>query len=221
MKHRAGQRRRGDSANSADYHRLFVIRVHELLKLGYDRLNPRNYAKSDEPSLTQALVQTMDDVLEDPPEAIEAWCDFFHVSDDPPENTKGLRGKRRKRVDVRVCSGQRPRRRFRFEAKRLNSPKSVTSYIGAAGLGCYLSEDYAAEDDEAGMLGYVQVDDESVWAARLKDCFANEPLRTRISGPGQWRPHNLTHGPSHTYHTVHQRDSGRNIGIFHTLLRFC
>ena len=35
----------GASENSEDYERQFVPRVHRLIKLGYDRLNPRQYAQ--------------------------------------------------------------------------------------------------------------------------------------------------------------------------------
>jgi hypothetical protein len=197
-----------------------VIRVHQLLKFGYDRLVSSDYSCTDEPSLTQVLVQSMDNVLIEPPSEIEDWSDFFHVSDDPPENTGGRTGKRRKRVDVRVSTGQRPRQHFRFEAKRLNSSASTAEYVGTEGLGCFVSDEYAAEDDDAGMLGYVQSNDEQIWAERLKDRITADSVRLRVTKDGHWKPHSLPGAHPHLYRTRHMRDSGREISILHTLLRF-
>ena len=78
-------------------------------------------------------------------------------------NVQGKLGKSRPRVDIefeRVVRGKRPR--LRFEAKRLNSATghTVAKYLGEEGLGCFLSGKYPMMHAEAGMLGYVQGEDE-------------------------------------------------------------
>ena len=70
-------------------------------------------------------------------------------------------GKYRKRADIRLDSAETsPRARFRFECKRLGRGYPAGRYLGAKGLGCFLRGDFACQDPRAGMLGYVQSDDE-------------------------------------------------------------
>jgi hypothetical protein len=38
--------------------------------------------------------------------------------------------------------------------------------LSAKGLGCFLSGSYAGTEQRGGMLGYVQSDDEHIWAAK-------------------------------------------------------
>lgn len=210
------------SENSVDYRKVFVVRVHQLLQLGYQRLHSRRYSQADEPSITGFLVSEMKAVLNDPPVRIQEWCDFFHVCDDPPENTGGRTGKRRKRVDMRIESGRRPRSEFRFEAKRLYNSNSAADYWGGDGIGCFLSGSYGPADPDVGMLGYVQSIDEVHWHKQLSAWVSKHSDSLSITEDGKWHladfpiagfTVNVTrHVRSHDASTVH---------VYHTLLRFC
>ena len=217
------------SDNCADYEELFVPRVHRLIKLGYDRLPAARYSSDEETAITGDLSQEIDAVLDSPP-ASEPWIRYFSVYDDPPVNQpkrrgkKRRRGKQRKRVDIRIDSSlTSPRARFRFECKRLSATShTAKDYLGEAGLGCFLRADYAAEDERAGMLGYVQTDDEQVWANSIQTELEESPAKYAVLPASPWRHAPVIDELPHTCRSGHRRGRGRKpIEIYHTLLRFC
>lgn len=218
--HRSGRR----SGNADEYDRLFVVQVHRLVKLGYDRLNPRQYVHEEEPAITGDLVESIDAVLDCP---TAKWMRFYCVHDDPPVNEPKRRGRARRkgrsrnRVDLRVDSSQvSPRSRFRFESKRLGKGYTARRYLGPDGLGRFLCGDYAREDDRAGMLGYVQFENEQTWADRLGHKLLESPDEFGLRSPMQHRA--VIQELHHTYRSTHGRGKGRQqIEIYHTLLRFC
>jgi hypothetical protein len=204
-----------------------IPRVHRLVRLGYDRLNPRRYIADEETAITGDLAEVIAAILESP---TASWMRFYSIYDDPPENQpkrrgqSRRRGKSRRRVDIRFDSSEiTPRTRFRFECKRLAGRGHTEShYLGPEGLGCFLSSEYASEDARAGMLGYVQADDEDTWASRIErrlTCAASEyAVRAELA----WRRERFVDGPVHTFRSKHGRGRGRRpIEIYHTLLRFC
>jgi hypothetical protein len=132
------------------------------------------------------------------------------------------KGKRRRRVDLRLDSGAFiPRARFQFECKRLVRRHTVKIYLGSDGLGCFLRGDYAKDDDQAGMIGYVQSGDLGDWGTRIErelmktpDVYAMVPGTKFVT----WMPRSIT---CHKYHSQHHRATlGRAIVIDHMLLSF-
>lgn len=100
----------------------------------------------EEPAITGLLVGAIDAFLDDP--AAPSWTHRFFVQDERHVNSYGRVGKRRLRVDIEVVSSNsRPRSRFQIEAKRLRKPKqaSLKAYLGADGLGSFLSRRYAKD----------------------------------------------------------------------------
>ncbi len=211
------------SDNAADYDRLFISRVHQLLELGYQRLVPTQYALAQETDITGDLVESIEHLLDCP---TEDWMQFYSVYDDPPVNEPRSRGRTRRkgrgrrRVDIRLTSAEiSPRARFRCECKRLGKGHAAGQYLGATGLGCFLKGEYAAKDVRAGMLGYVQSHDEATWASRIEVTMTKSPAQFAVRTPWQLSP--LPPGAKHTYNTTHGRGRGkRPIVIYHTLLRF-
>ena len=217
---------RRPSSNLADYDRLFLPRVHRLIVLGYKCLNPRQHATDEETAITGDLIEAIDKVLDHPS---ASWMKSLAVHDDPPVNEPKRRGqprrrgKRRRRVDIRFDSSKTtPRTRFRFECKRLGKGYPVTGYLGREGLGRFLRAEYAREDVRAGMLGYVQSDDEETWAGKLHQKLADSPQDYAVRRDSPWRHEPVTADCSYTYRSGHGRGSGRKpIESYHTLLRFC
>jgi hypothetical protein len=207
------------SNNSVYLRSVFVRRVHQLVQLGYDRLTPSAYEEADEPSITGDLVEAIDNVLSD---RGEPWMAKFSVHDDPPVNDGRRKGKRRKRVDLRVDSGAfRPRARFRFESKRLGTRHTVKVYLGAEGLGCFLRGDYAREEDEAGMLGYVQSGNLGDWGNRIAQELAETPALYAVDAETPFSLRTTRSAASQAYHSRHHRTAvGRPILIDHILLTF-
>ena len=214
------------SDNLADYDRLFIPQVHRLIALGYHRLNPRQYAKDQETAITGDLTQQIEEVLDSP---TAPWMRLYSVYDDPPVNEprrrgrQRHRGRKRKRVDIRfVWHKTSPRTRFRFECKRLGKGYAVGRYLGSQGLGCFLRAEYAREDARAGMLGYVQSDDEQTWADKIEKRLIGSAREYSLRAESPWRRETVIKELAHTYRSGHGRGRGRRpIEIYHTLLRFC
>lgn len=218
----SARRRRERSSNTPEYRKVFVTRVHQLLQLGYTRIDAKACANEEETSITGFLTRAMDDVIDDGTSA--RWVRHFNVHDDPPVNSKdGRKGRRRRRIDIKLVSSERwPRSRFSFEAKRLGKASPLKEYLGAKGIGCFIAAQYAAEESDGGMLGYVQEGMVDEWQAKLKEQF-DKPANNLAVCPGHsWKKHPFRSGPTHTFHSRHNRQSvGREFDIYHTLLAFC
>jgi hypothetical protein len=224
MRHSRSYQPRVASANRSDYEPLFIRRVHELVKLGYDRLCPRAYATEEETVITGDLVEAIEGILE---YSNEDWMRFYRVYDDPPINEpiQGTRrkGKRRRRVDIKLDSSEvSPFTRFCFEAKRLGKRNPVSRYLGADGLGCFLSGSYAGAERRGGMLGYVQSDNEQIWAAKIDKAFTSSPesfgLQTKRN---RFQLCQISAQCHHTYVSEHRRTTdGKRLQIYHSFLIF-
>jgi len=211
----------GQSANRTAYATSFRHHVHLLVGMGYNRLIPARYQSSEETTITGELVDAIFAAMED----VDApkWASHYTIHDDRPLSLGGRLGKHRQRVDIefeRVLPGKRPR--FQFEAKRLCDHSTETDYCEDKGLGCFLSGEYAPGHNEAGMLGYVQTQDEPTWAARIQARLEGNPTMFRLQpGRGWQRLRTACGGLSFTYRTEHNRD--KNLGaitISHVLLKF-
>lgn len=209
------------SANRSAYCDAFYNHAHQLIGMGYTSMDYNRYQKSEETEITGELVKSIQAILEK--ENSPPWVGFYSVHDDPPINRDGSFGKHRQRVDIkieRVLRGPRPK--MQFEAKRLYNGTSVAKYLGKEGLGCFLSGEYARESQEAGMLGYVQVDNESAWADKIKKRIEKNPKDYFINDNGEWNKTSIIPKLKYSYRTAHNRSQvGSDIGISHILLKFC
>lgn len=175
---------------------------------------------SEEPHITGELVRAIEDVLED--ERSPDWVMWYSVHDDPPVNTVGRSGKNRQRVDIKIVrhlKGKRPK--IQFEAKRLYNGSSASKYLGSEGLGCFLAGEYSQEQQEAGMLGYVQVNNENTWAQIIKKNLEEKPQDYKLRKNGRWQKTLIAPKLKFTYRTCHNRNKTYGpIGISHIFLKF-
>ena len=205
------------SGNKAPYRTSLVRRSHEILKMGYDLIDPPSLADCDEETITGRLTKAMQDALED----LDApsWTKSFSAEEERPVNDSDREGKHRLRIDIEVIkhtSGPCPR--FRFEAKRLRNSTSHRDYLGVDGLGCFLDGRYAAGDPDAGMLGYVQDGTASVYRNSICDALLNEPSRFGVAQGGELNECRIVRGLD-THASLHHRSGGLpSIMVFHTLL---
>lgn len=199
------------------YEEAFVRRCHELLGLGYRRLNPKSLASLDETAITGHLCDAMEAALDavDRPD----WATQFTTVDDQPETVRGRSGKRRPRTDVCVrCIDPRPARRFRFEAKRLNANQSLRDYLGDDGMLALITGHYG-DLPHAGMIGYVQRNTCSEWRSRIKAAITKYPATYYVIIPVEFVDLSVpnSEGVFSSDHEYGQKAARRR--ITHTLLQ--
>jgi len=220
MMHGPRIRPSGSSENAQAMRRAFVKHVHQLIRSGYERLRPSDHVKEEEPAITGLLVQAIHDELS---ECSHAWMRLFNVHDDPPVNDGHRRGKKRRRVDIRIDSARStPRSQYWLEAKRLSPGQPVRDYLGAKGLGCFLRGDYARDETEAGMLGYVQSGELDEWGQKIEQALVEGMEKYCVQDDALFASNPTPHTESiRAYRSGHHRHNvGRNISIVHILMRF-
>ncbi len=90
------------------------------------------------------------------------------------------------------------------------------------GLRRFLREEYASKYLEAGMIGYVQCDTTGLWMDQLKRCILDDAKKKcelrLVSSPQNAQIYNAI---PEEWSSVHVRDSGKEIAIYHMLLDYC
>jgi hypothetical protein len=208
--------------DSKEYQKAFRRKVFKLLKMGYDRLDAASFKNSEEEDITGEIVRKINEIRENrgsPP-----WVRFLVVHEELRINEPTRKGKRRKRVDIEfewVCHG--PRQRYPFEAKRLCvNTHPIGEYVGTAGLGEFLSGNYAPDRIEAGMIGYVQSNTPKSWAAKAQKKFEKEPEIIQACSDGNWTNITIIGGLEHCFRSKHHRvTEKRPITLYHVFLIFC
>ena len=202
------------------YELAFIRRCHQLLASGYTELQPAALQDEEEPAITGELVRAMKSIQERG--GAPRWMIYLHIADDPPVNTPGRLGKRRRRVDIEFEKPQRGRRpRFQCEAKRLCQSDSIAKYLGTDGLGRFLVGDYSRKEDVAGMLGYVQTRKGLGWSSDLHATLNERRAQYEITSSEPLVRVYLAAEPIATWRSEHRRTAvGRPIAIYHSLLLF-
>ena len=220
MRGRAYYQPDGTSANAAEYQRVFLAQAHRLLAMGYGELIPDEHSHAEEEDITGRLVQAMEAVLDRP--GAPPWMTWLDVQEDPRIHDPQRKGKRRRRVDIRIVSAQRrPRSRLSFEAKRLGRGHGVSVYLGKDGLGCFIDGRYARRENVAGMLGYVQKGSCEDWVRRIAKAIAQRAGKLHMLKSSLWERARVVRELGHTYRSGHARPGiGRSVQVYHTLLLF-
>ena len=215
------------SKNHADYHAIFVHRVHQLLEAGYQRMRatkpktPFEFWAEEE--ISGELARHIEDVRD---ELSQPWMRFYSLSPerhvDEPHIAEGKRrlGKRRKRLDFQfTCCQRTPVHRFIFEAKSVKQ-SGASQLLDEAGLGRILSGQYARNDAAAGLLAYVQVGSIDTHIASLAGELAAHGANYGLTSDGAWTATTFSRGPANTFRTKHQRRKLPIVAIFTTLLLY-
>lgn len=211
---------RAKSKAGEDYRAAFIRKGLEILSRGYQRMNPSEFAASQEPEITGELVRQMKGVIEDPHAPL--WMVHFDVADDPPVNDGNRLGKRRRRIDIELVHTQRGEKpRMHFEAKRLCEASSVGKYLGADGLGLFLEGEYGARQGDGGMIGYIQTRNSAHWIARIRAVLNANHAKYRLSKGTALNPVKIIPALADMQVSVHSRKRGLpSISMYHALLTF-
>ena len=85
----------------------------------------------------------------------------------------------------------------------------------------FIRGEYAADQDDAGMLGYVQTGEPMTWATQVDDQLRAKSADHAVCAGGEWNRCSVAVEVSMTFRSVHDRVSvGRPVTIFHTFLMF-
>ncbi len=210
----------GHPPKSSSYRTSFLRDVYRLIAGGYHSLAPESLVEKEEPAITGLLVEAIESYLDNP--RSPNWTERYAVQEERPIHASTREGKARYRVDIQIeSSGRQPRPRFQLEAKRLRetNSKSLASYLGPDGLGCFLSGRYAATHEQAGMLGYVQSGTAATWASRIHEKLNREANRYQLASRSEGLRHQrLVPELEHSYISRHVRPSDGDIDIHHILL---
>jgi hypothetical protein len=208
------------SDDSDDYVASFYRGALFLIVAGYERLvtGGTDYSGAAEEHITGDLSQQTEQYInmQDSPD----WTKYYVVQEERRENVHGKKGKYRPRVDIAfVRTDRKPQRFMRFEAKRLRRPGfTVGNYLGKEGLGEFVAGNYAAGDDTAGMLGYVQSDDCHYWSKKIADDLEKNKNEVGLTEGGQWERADIDR-VDQCYTTRHNRPTvKRELLVYHLLL---
>jgi hypothetical protein len=200
------------------YQEAFRADVHQLLAWGYADARDTINSSSQEEEITGVIVEAIENRLDDP-ETDERYS-RYEVGEDKPLPSSNRTGKRRQRADIRIRSIiPKPRPRYLFEGKRLRKNGfGLPKYLGSDGLLRFITEtSYSAYTNNVSMIGYVQSDTPADWAAKLERTFNGGNLTELRSEDGLKRAEAIQ-CLEHCFHTVHLRETGEKISIYHVLL---
>lgn len=205
-----------------DYWSTYRQHVHTLLAWGYaDALRRVQTSGQKEPDITGFMAEAIEDRFNsfDCPD----WCNNISLKENHPVPGGGRAGNDRWRPDLIFESKERkPRPLYHFEAKRLNTQQSKSEYLGKDGLGCFLNGQYARDNSEAGMLGYIQSDDVNIWTERLQLAIEHSRLSKKnkllvLSAPCAVQ---VIHSFPSEWISYHNRQTGTPITVHHILLDY-
>jgi len=209
---------RSTEAFPAYYDEAFVRRCHEIVLLGYERLDAAQLVDLDEPAITGKLVAAMKEALDSP--SAPGWAILFTACEEQPESVRGLSGKRRPVVDIAVDRiNPRPSSTFRFEAKRLGERNPVGDYLGDDGM-LALIDGYYGDLEVAGMLGYVQSKTCAGWSALIKDRILADAAKYRVVTPVAFIFLTVP-APEPIFASIHNRLNNQKQFLTHTILNCC
>ena len=193
--------------------------VFQLVAWGYQREVKEIRQRRLEEDITGLIRKGINETLDELDDDLLPRFRLYSAHNEDPVDDHGSSGKKRPRVDVLIeCSGSRPRKRYRLEAKRCARKKYRSKYNidwYAQGISAFLTGLYAKDSPEGGLLGLMQSDDEKYWKKELSTKLKSDtslccqsPLSEVESTPDL---------PGVTV-SAHQRSDGSAIDLYHAFL---
>jgi hypothetical protein len=203
------------------YWSIVRTHIHQLLAWGHTNALAQIEHSSQEDDITGYIVEAIGDKLRDP--ACPKWGEQYAVKENNPVRGRGRKGKHRKRPDIIFECTKHGRPEFVFEAKPICIGKHpVSNYLNEEALQRFVRSEYAPEYHEAGMLGYVQshtVLDWVTWIKKAIDADSSGANALHLKPPQ--RAASVIVDFPHEWVSVHERDNGTSIAIYHILLKCC
>ena len=204
-----------------EYIAAFRRQVFQLLKWGYERLDLSKYKSSQEEVITGELAKEINNLVQD--RRYPGWVGRFYVHEEFRINDAHRVGKNRKRIDIKILYIQHgPRPYYPFEAKRLSAKgHPINRYLGAEGLGEFLSGSYGRDVSEGGMIGFVQTGSIEQWAIKTQKKIHKSPIDFKLCNQEKCMFVKIVDGLDFCYLSMHNRENGYSpISIYHLFLSF-
>src|SRR6266852_8145375 len=190
--------------------------VFQLVAWGYQRKEKEIRQCRLEEDITGLIRQGINEALDELDDGLYSRFQLYSAHNEDPVDDHGTSGKKRPRVDVLIeCSGSRPRKRYRLEAKRCarrkyNSKYNIDWY--AQGISAFLNGLYAKDSPEGGLLGLMQSDDTKYWKKELSTKLQKDVSLSCQSSLSEVDP--MPHLLNITV-SLHQRSNGSAIVLYH------
>lgn len=194
----------------------FKRKAHELLYVGYRNslttiISSKKY---NEPSVTGFIREAIRDYA-----FTNLEYDGFYVEENRPENSPGnvRTGSQRLLPDLIIHFAESPRLELVCEAKRLNQRSGRSEYTGVEGMGCFTNADYATDQSEVAMLGYVETKSVAEWKEILRQHIEKKSAELELNSLQK----DVRIIPEFTdeWQSEHERKAvGVPVKIFHILL---
>lgn len=202
------------------YKKSFIDGAHKLLAWGYEAIKDKIEATHQEEEITGRLAKAIEDKLDD----VQTPREYQHYSihEEKPVHAPKHSGKNRQRIDIVITfSETSPRSQFCCEAKRLKKgSKTMGLYLGTKGLGCFLNDEYAPEQSEAAMLGYLQDATPEHWYSALNKSLQNAAKKSPTHVLAPLSEAKIHPDLAYEWKSRHQRKSQKPIDIYHIFLDF-
>src|SRR5581483_10273559 len=186
---------------------------------GYQRKEKEIRRRILEEDITGLIRMGINETLDELDDDLLPRFQFYSAHNEDPVDDHDTSGKKRPRVDVLIeCSGSRPRKRYRFEAKRCarkryKSKYSIEWYV--QGIAAFLDGLYAKDAPEGGLLGLMQSDDAKYWKKELSTKLKNDASLCCQSVLSDVCP---TTDLSDMAVSAHLRSDGSAIDLYHAFL---
>jgi hypothetical protein len=199
--------------------------AHQLLAWSYADKRPNLTEAKDEYEMTGLLAEGMDARINSPR---TPWrFTLYGIHNEKPTSPTGELGKKRPRLDIQIeRNGMRPKPHFTFEAKRLRDDTSssvsdtMREYLGAGGIGRFVTGRYAPESIEAAMLGCVQARSAEFWFDQVGIALDFDATNggTRFATVGHLAYAKIIEDFPDERISVHTKQSGVLLRIFHLFI---
>ena len=193
--------------------------VFQLVAWGYKRKEKEIRQRRLEEDITGLIRKGINETLDELDDDLLPRFQLYSAHNEDPVDDHGKSGKQRPRVDVLIeCSGSRPRKRYRLEAKRCARKKYKGKYKidwYVQGISAFLNGLYAKDSPEGGLLGLMQSDDAKYWKNELSRKLKDDASLCCQSSLSE--AESMPDLPGVTV-SAHQRSDGSAIDLYHVFL---
>jgi hypothetical protein len=207
----------------SDYPDYFRRDIHLLLAFGYTSIRSEINLNSEEPTITVRMAEAINTGLNKIgllPDRLQR--EPYSVFPEPAQiKTKDPKNIKDEYIyfDIVFEESTRtiPRRRYTVEAKRLKTNGFSIGKYCDDGIMRFVNEIYASVYPEAAMIGFYQDKDVKYWFDELTRKFTEDAKPKKMGVKSDLTKFEVVTSITNEWFSMHQRNSGKKILLFHIL----